>query len=255
MVSSQSLRTPIAARYIGLGAYSKNFVDAFSFTANQAALAQVKGIEVGIYGERRFLLDVTNLFTVVFVAPTKQGNMGIEASYFGFTNYNESELGVGYARSLGGKIDLGVKFNYYSIRIPGYGSASAVNFEIGTIAQLAQKVFAGFHIYNPVGGNLGKTNDKLRSAYKFGMGYEASDKFFVATEIIKEEDVPVNVNVGFQYNFRKQLLVRAGIATETTNTYIGAGFTWKNLRLDITGSYHQQLGFSPGLMLLTNFVK
>ena len=251
---SQALRRPIAARYVGLGAYSINHVDAFSFISNQAALAQVKSGAAGVYGEKRFLLSEANMFTAVVVLPTQQGNFGLQADYFGFTNYNESQLGIAYARSLGSKLDLGIKFNYYGFKIPGYANASAINFEIGAIAHLSDKLHTGIHVYNPVGGKLSKQDDeKLNSAYTFGMGYEASDKFFVSSEIVKEEDLPVNVNVGLQYNFKKQFFVRAGIATETTNSYAGAGISWKNFRLDVSGSYHPQLGFTPGLLLIINF--
>ena len=250
---SQAVRHPIAARYIGLGAYSLNHVDAFSFTANQASLAQVKSATGGVYGEKRFLLSAANMYTAVVALPTSQGNFGLQADYFGFTNYNESQIGVAYARSLGSKLDIGIKFNYYSFKIPTYGSASVVNFEIGAIAHLTEKLHAGVHVYNPVGGKLSKQDDeKLGSIYTFGLGYEASDNFFVSSEITKEESQPVNVNVGFQYNFIKQFFVRAGIATETTNSYAGAGVSWKNFRLDVSGSYHPQLGFSPGLLLIVN---
>ncbi len=250
----QALRRPIAAGYIGLGAYSINHVDAFSFTANQAALAQVKSGAAGFYGEKRFLLSAANMFTAVVVLPTQQGNFGLQADYFGFKNYNESQLGIAFARNLGSKLDLGVKFNYYGFKIPGYANASAINFEIGAIAHLSEKLHTGIHIYNPVGGKLSVQDDeKLSSAYTFGMGYEASDKFFVSSEIVKEEDLPVNVNVGLQYNFKKQFFVRAGIATETTNSYAGAGISWKNFRLDVSGNYHPQLEFTPGLLLIINF--
>jgi hypothetical protein len=252
-VFSQAVRSPIAARYIGLGAYSKNHVDAFSFTSNQAALAQIKSGTGGVYGEKRFLLSAVNMYTAVLALPTQQGNFGIQADYFGFKNYNESQIGLAYARSLGTKLDIGIKFNYYGFRVPGYGNASAIDFEIGAIVHLSNKLHAGVHVYNPVGGKLSKTsNEKLSSAYKFGMGYEASDRFFVSSEIIKEEDLPVNVNAGFQYNFEKQFFVRAGIATETTNSYAGAGISWRNLRVDISGSYHPQLGFTPGLLVIVN---
>ena len=251
---SQAVRHPIAARYIGLGAYSINHVDAFSFTANQASLAQVKSAATGVYGERRFLLSEANMYTAVIALPTQQGNFGFRADYFGFTNYNESQLGIAYARSLGSKLDVGVKFNYYSFKIPGYGNASAVNFELGVIGHLTDKLNAGVHVYNPMGSKLSKQEDeKLGSAYTFGLGYEASDNFFVSSEISKEENEPINVTVGFQYNFMKQFFVRAGIATETTNSYAGAGIKWKNFRLDVSGSYHPQLGFSPGLLLIVNF--
>ncbi len=251
---AQALRRPLAAPYIGLGAYSMNHVDAFSFTANQASLAQIKNAAIGVYGERRFLLAETNMYSAVGVLPTKQGNFGFQADYFGFKNYNESQLGIAYARSLGSKLDIGVKFNYYSYRIPGYENPSAVNFEIGAIAHLTDKLHAGIHFYNPIGGTLSKTNDeKLGSIYKFGVGYEPGENFLVSVEIVKQEDLPVNVNAGLQYNFAKQFFARAGIASENESPYAGAGISWNNIRLDLSASYHPQLGFSPGLMVIVNF--
>ncbi|MEO6819807.1 MAG: hypothetical protein ABI266_05865 [Ginsengibacter sp.] len=252
--SAQSIRKPIAASYIGLGAYSLNHVDAFSFTANQASLAQIKSPAFGVYGERRFLLASTNMYSAVFVVPTKEGNFGFQADYFGYKNYNESQLGIAYARSVGKKVDIGVKFNYYSFRIPAYQSSSTVDFEIGAIAHLTDKLHAGIHIYNPVGGKLSKTdNEKLGAIYKFGVGYEAGDNFIISAEIIKNEDLPVNVNAGVQYNFAQQFYARAGIATENESPFAGAGVMWNNLRLDMTASYHPQLGISPGIMLIVNF--
>jgi hypothetical protein len=84
------------------------------------------------------------------------------------------------------------------------------------------------------------------------LGYEASDNFFVSGEIVKQEDLPVNVNAGVQYNFAKQFFARFGIASQNQSPYGGAGLSWKNFRLDVSASYHPQLGFSPGLMLIMN---
>jgi hypothetical protein len=253
-VASQSLRKPVAAPYIGLGAYSINHVDAFSFTANQAALAQIKNASIGVYGEKRFLLNATNMYSAVLAVPSSEGNFGLQIDYFGFKNYNESQIGLAYARSLGDKLDVGIKFNYYSFRIPTYQTSSTVNFEIGAIFHLTEKLHAGIHFYNPVGGTLSKTeNEKLSSVYKLGFGYEASDNFLLSAEIIKEEDLPVNVAAGVQYNFQKQFFVRAGISSENASPYAGAGISWDILRIDISASYHPQLGFSPGLMVIVNF--
>lgn len=251
---AQSLRRPIAASYIGLGAYSIHHADAFSFTANQAALAQIKNVAIGVYGENRFLLNATNMYSAVVAMPTHDGNFGIQIDYFGFKDYNESQIGLAYARSLGSKLDVGIKFNYYSFRIPAYQNSSTINFEIGAIAHLTDKLHAGIHFYNPVGGNLSKTNnEKLSSIYKFGMGYEASENFLVSAEIVKQEDEPVNVNAGMQYNFQKQFFVRAGINSENASPYGGAGLSWDDLRIDVSASYHPQLGISPGIMLIVNF--
>lgn len=253
-IQSQSLRKPIAASYVGLGAYSVNHTDVFSFSSNQAALARIKDPAFGVYGESRFLLAETNMYSAVLALPTEHGNFGFQADYFGFKNFNESQLGIAYARSLGDKLDLGIKFNYYSLTIPGYQRSSAINFEIGAITHLTDKIHAGIHFYNPVGGYLSKTNrEKLTSMYKFGIGYEASENFLVSAEVVKTEDVPVNVIAGVQYNFEKQFFAKAGILTENGSPYAGAGIIWDNLRLDVSASYHPQLGISPGLMLIVNF--
>ncbi len=252
----QSLRYTLAQPYISLSAYSTQQNDPLSFTGNQAALASVKNAGVGIYGERRFMLSETSVYTLAGSIPTSLGNFGLQVNYAGFKNFNESKIGLAYARRLGKFVDVGVQFNYYSYRIPAYGNASAINFEIGAIMHLTEKLNAGIHVYNPVGGKLGKNGDeKLAAAYKAGLGYDASDKFFISSEIIKEEDKPVNVIAGLQYRFAKQFFAKAGFISESGTIYGGAGIAWKNLRLDVSSSYHPQLGFSPGILLIANFKK
>jgi hypothetical protein len=255
-INGQTVRRPVAALYTGLGAYSINHVDVFSFTNNQASLAQIKNVSAGVYGERRFMLDELSLYQLAVAVPTNSGNFGVKAGYFGFSEYNESQIGLAYGRKLGTKLDVGVQFNYNNVQISGYGNATAVNFEIGTILHLTDKLNAGIHAYNPVGGKFGKNEEeKLASVYTVGFGYEASEKFFVSAEIEKEEDQPVNVNAGMQYRFLSQLLARAGIATNTSNVYAGVGLFLKTFRIDVVASYHPQLGITPGLLLIYSFSK
>lgn len=255
LATTQALRQPVSAVYVGLGAYSTEQNDVFSFTNNQAALAQVKSPSVGVYGERRFMLTETSVYSAALSVPSSLGNFGVNIKYLGFKNFNESQLGLAYGRSLGKKVDIGIQFNYYGYRVPSYNSASTVNFEIGALVHLTDKLNAGVHVYNPVGGKFSKTDEKLTSAYKFGLGYDASEKFFISTELVKEEDFPVNLNAGMQYRFAKQLFARVGIASATSVSYAGVGLAWSNLRLDISASCHPQLGISPGLLLIVNFGK
>jgi hypothetical protein len=216
----------------------------------------MKSASAGVYGERRFMLDELSLYQLAIAVPTNSGNFGVKAGYFGFSDYNESQMGLAYARKLGSKVDIGVQFNYNGIQVGGYGNSSAINFEIGTIFHLTDKLHAGVHAYNPVGGKYGKNSEeKLASVYTVGLGYEASDKFFISTEIEKEENQTVNVNAGIQYKFLPQFMARAGIATNTSNVYAGVGLFLKIFRLDVVASYHPQLGITPGLMLVYNFSK
>lgn len=253
-LNSQNLRRPMTATYTGLGAYSINHTDVFSFTSNQAALTQLKKAELAVFGERKFLLTELSHYTAVFGLPTRSGNFGLKGDYYGFSEYNETQLGFAYGRKLNDKIDIGVQFNYNGIKVSGYGNSSVISFELGTIFHLTDKLHAGLHINNPVGGKFGKDQqEKLASVYTFGIGYEASEKFFISTETIKEEDQPVNVNTGIQYKFLPQLLARIGMSTATSTGWMGFGFLWNSLRLDVTAAYHPQLGITPGLLLLYNF--
>ena len=253
-VNSQQLHRSVTAIYTGLGAYSINHADVFSFIANQSSLAQLKNAQVAVYGEKRFLLNELNQYTAVLGLKTRSGNFGFKGSYYGFSAYNESQLGLAYGRKMSEKIDLGTQFNYNVIKIAGYGNAAAVSFEAGMVLHLTDKLHTGLHVNNPVGGNYGKgQQEKLPSVYTFGIGYEASGKFFVSTEIIKEESQPVNVNAGIQYKFLTQLLARLGMSAATSTGWLGFGFSWKLLRLDVTATYHPHLGITPGLLILFNF--
>lgn len=258
-VSAQSVRYTLAQPYISLSAYSQQQNDPMSFIGNQAALAQSKHAGIGVYGERRFMLNETSNYTFAASVPSKLGNFGLQMNYAGFANFNENKIGLAYARKLGTLVDFGVQFNYYGYRIPVYGNASTVNFEIGAIMHLTDKLNAGLHVYNPVGGNLASTgllskdDEKLAAVYKVGLGYDASENFFISGEIVKEEDRAVNVVAGLQYRFARQFFAKAGFISESGTAYAGAGAGWKNLRLDISSSYHPQLGFSPGILLIMNF--
>jgi hypothetical protein len=251
---AQTIHSPVKPGYIQFGAYSRNFSDVFSFVSNQAALSSLKQGGAGVYSGRRFFLKELNLSTLAIAVPVKNGGIGFQAIYFGFSDYSESQLGIAYAKKLGSLVDIGVQFNYYMVRISGYGNAGAVNFEIGMLFHPTEKFHLGFHVYNPAGGGMGKnSNEKLASIYQAGMGYEVSDQLFLSTEIVKEENKPVNINAGLQYVFAGTFFMRAGIATQPASPFAGAGLRWKLFRLDITVDYHPQLGFSPGLLLICHF--
>jgi hypothetical protein len=255
-INAQTIRLPLTVKYAGLGAYSKNFADIFSATANQASLAQVKATGVGLYGERRFMLQDLNGFTALLAVPLKYGTFGLQGDYFGAAAFNENQLGLLYARKINEHLDIGVKFNHHSVRIPGYGSATAVNFEGGMVIHLTDQVHTGVHVYNPTSSKLGKSgNERLASAYRFGLGYEASSKVFVSTEIVKQEDQQASVNAGLQYNVHEKVLLRTGISTSTSDSYFGIGLHLEYARIDLNAAYHPQLGFTPGLLLLLDLKK
>lgn len=254
ITNSQTTRKSIVASYAGFSAYSHIQIDAFSFIANQASLAQLKNSAAGVYGERRFMLKEMSSYSAVVAVPTSSGNLGLQTNYTGSNNYNETKIGLAYARQLGSKLDIGAQFNYQAIKIPVYGNVSAISFEIGTILHITEKFNAGVHINNPFGGKFGKDQqEKLPSIYTAGFGYDVSEKVLVSGEIVKEENEPVTVNAGIQYNLLPQVFARAGIASATSSMWFGIGLLLKSFRVDVTSNYHPQLGITPGLLFVFNF--
>lgn len=255
-VHAQSLRYNVSMPYVQLAVYSAKQNDAFSFTANQAALVKNKETSIGIYAERRFMIAETNNYAAVAAIKTELGSFGLKLNYAGYSNFTENSFGLAYGKSLGSRLDVGVQFNYYGYRIPAYNSASTINFEGGIIMHFTEKLNGGVHVYNPVGTKLVKgIDEKLASLYSFGLGLDASDNFFTGIQLMKEENKPMNVTGGFIYQFKKQFFIRGGFASSNKTGFAGAGVAWKELRLDISASWHRQLGVTPGILIVSTFKK
>ncbi|MFT3824838.1 MAG: hypothetical protein QM731_12990 [Chitinophagaceae bacterium] len=246
---SQSLHYPSAATTIGSGAYSQSFSDAFSFLNNQASLGSLKQVNAGVYGERRYMLEELNFLMGAVGLPVGSGGLGVAVKYFGWSQYNESSVGLAYGKNLG-KVNIGVQFNYTMLRITGYGSDNALSVEAATTWQITDQVQVGLQVINPVGGKFSNNKEeKLASVYKTAIGWEASSVLYMSAELVKEENKTATVLINAQYRFANCFFARGGIATASGTPYLGVGWKLKNIRADITGSYHPQLGITPGLTI------
>lgn len=253
-IFGQNIHEPIATPYLGLGAYSTNHIDPFSMKGNIAVLSVLTSPSISVYGENRFLLSETNFFSSIIVLPLEIGNLAVLADYFGYKNYNESQLGLAYGKSLSKNIHLALKFSYYNFYIPQYIKAATINSEIGLLFNINEKVSFGINLFNPVGGYFNKIkNDKIASIFKAGIGYEISGQVLFNAGIIKEEAQHFALDLGLQYNLNKQFFIRAGTRPNLLNSYAGAGLAWNNYRLDLNFNYNPYLGFSPGMMLIIHF--
>jgi hypothetical protein len=249
ITSAQTVRTSIAAIHDQINAYSSLHADAFSFSGNQASLAGITKFSAAFYGERRFMLQDLGQYKAAIAIPSASGNFGIAAGYFGGKFYNESQLGLAYGRKLG-KMDIGAQFNYFGFNSAGYEKTSVINFEGGLILHLNEQLQTGIHIYNPSQFILGKTyQERLPLVYSAGIGYDASEVFFLGFAIEKTEDRPASIQAGAEYVFDKKLFARAGVSSGRSLFYIGTGVLLDALKIDITASFHPQLGITPGLTL------
>ena len=250
MLLAASQTTRNALYLVQAGTYTQQSSNAFSFTANQAALAYATTFMAGLYGERRFMLQELSWYQMAATLPTRSGNFGLKGTYFGNVVNTEIELGLAYGRKLGDKVAIGGQFNYYTQRVPQYYTTHAVSIEAGVLLKLNEQVQAGFHIYNPNGAPLSKTEEKLPAIYTAGLGYAPSDRLIITGEIQKIEDEPVNLKAAVSYQFDKRLYAKAGISSANAVYTIAGGVKLSSIALEVITSIHPQLGMSSGLMIL-----
>ncbi len=248
---AQQFKNNVGAPFIGLSAYMQQPTSA-GMLSNVATLGGIQNSGGSVFAERRFGLTELNNITATGAVHTKAGAIGITVNRFGFSDFNETQAGIGYGRSLNGKILVGAKINYYNQQIPQYGNSGTVNAEAGILLKLTNKLTSGVSVFNPVGGKFGINNtEQLNAVYKLGLGYAVSDKVNIAAEAVKTANEKLNFISMLHYQFEQKFFARVGISS-SANTFFGsAGINLaKQFRLEVCASYHQQLGFTPGLLLV-----
>jgi hypothetical protein len=248
---------PIGGRSAGMANSSVTLSDFWAIHHNQAGLTGIKNFSAGIYYENRFGLKELSLKGGAVVLPTKSGVFGLSMTYFGYTQYNESKIGLAYAKGFGEKFSVGVQLDYLSTHIAeNYGNKSTVAGEIGLRYQINKNLCIAGHIFNLNRAKIAAYNDeRIPTIARLGLSYAFSDKVLVTAET--EKDIQYNpvFKAGLEYKPAKVLYIRAGIATNPFLNAFGFGLEFKNFKLDFATSYHQTLGFSPQVSIIFNTTK
>lgn len=217
---------------------------------NAALPASFKNPSIVLCSERKYLLKELTHYNLTGILPTRLGKLGFQLNYAGFSNYRQTQISVAYARKLTDIVDAGLQFSYYGNRIPGYVSVSGVSSSVGIMLHFSEKLVWGLAVQNLVAVTMGKkAAQKPARSYTGALGYAAGEHFYLSLGAFKEEGNPLVVNAGMEYTFGRQFFFRAGLQTGSPGPFAGAGWQWGKFRTDIFVSYHQRLGFSPGILL------
>lgn len=247
-IAQNGLPQNAGARGAAMGNAAVTFTDINSVFVNQAGLGYLEQAAVTVYGERRFLVaDGLNSFLLGAAYPHKSlGTFGLSVHYFGFDAYNEQKIGLAYGRKLFKRFSLGAQFNYLATRIDQYGTAHNVTFELGILAKVTKHFHLGAHVFSPVRLQL-PNGDYIPSLLKIGVAYLPSQQLRLTAELEKDLERPFNARFGVEYHPMEALYIRAGASTDPLLLSFGLGLRLKGLRMDVSTSYHQTLGFTPGL--------
>lgn len=240
---------PAGARSAAMGNAAVTITDMWAAFQNQAGLAHAKDVQIGVYNQLRYGQKELMHNAFVVAVPVKDiGTFALSASYFGYSVYNEQKIGIAYARSFGKTVSAAMQLNYNGIALNDnyYGNNSTLTFEAGMRIELTPQLVLGVHAYNPTRSKLSSyNNERIPTTLKLGLAYLFNDKVQVAAEVEKTADVKPIFKTGVEYQFVKNMFLRAGFSTNQNHGYFGIGMQLKQLQINFAASFHQTLGFTP----------
>ena len=239
-----------------MGGVFTTSTDFWSSISNQAGLAFAEQPTVGIGYDNEFLIKELATKYAGFMMPVnKSGALGLNVSQFGFQLLSQTKIGLAYGMKFSENFSAGVQLDYFHLKLGDvYGSTGAFTFETGAMYKLNTKWILGAHLFNPVMAKLADYNDeRMTTIISAGVSYLVSDQVQFAAEVEKTIENKPSVKLGIDYDIRKFLNLRIGAATKPTRLSFGFGLNFGNFQLDLAGSYHERLGFSPSTGIVYKF--
>lgn len=237
------------ANFIGYGRAGVNISGIESIYLNQAGLAEITNMAFDISTEKRFNLDELTNISIAGAKTFKFGTIGILASNFGYSEYNEQKFGLAYAKKLSTSISLGGQFDLLRYNVSQAGSKNIYTFEIGMQLKLNKDFSVATHIFSP--GNISVTeNTELGTRLRLGLKYSPSNKVFILAELDKVIYRPLEYKLGISYQVINELQLRFGMNPTVESFSFGAMVSFMD-KYKITSAYslNSRLGNFPALTL------
>ena len=250
LVSGQSLILLQSSPFLCINSYSQKHAEVFSLFDNPALLMKAKKRSIGVYNENKYLTSGLVTTNICFASCVKDGSIGLNIKFAGNTIYNESELGFSYAKKMFNNINVGMGFQYEKNAINAHFFNQVLSSKMGLEMRVSSMLSAGFSIQNPFRLYLSKErNEAIPYQYSFSIGYDPVEQFFFGINILKTENIPIEINTGLEYIPNQKINYRIGVFPGRHTVAFGIGFLIKKMVFNLSLFSHQQLGLYPGIFI------
>lgn len=244
----------LPALQVGLGAYSQQFTDAFSFGANPAALTGGSS-GIGLFTTRKFGVRELSALQLSGTLSLEGGGLGLRLQYAGHPAYYQLNSALAYGKQLG-VLSLGVELGYSALQIPGYGNDGAVQTALGCRIPVSTRLLAGLRVANFLGGRFRyRSAERLARVVEVGLGYELSEQVFLSFSLVKAETSRMIFLFFMDYHWLEKGVFKAGINTQQYSSWMGLGWQFGSWQPLVQVNYHPVLGLSPALQLIYSLKK
>jgi len=247
LFSSGYNNTPEGGRSAAMGNASVALADFWSLQNNQAGMAFFNQPAAGFYFENRFLVKEMSLRTGGAVLPVGDGVFGLKISYFGYELFNESKIGLGYARKFGDYFSAGLQLDYLHTGLGNeYGKKGVVTFEAGLMSKINPNLTLGAHVFNPIHAKFVEyADERIPAVLRVGAAYSFDRTVTLTIEAEKETDFDPSLRFGAEYRIIDEIYVRGGFSSNPGQYTFGFGINLNRFKIDFASSIHEVLGFSP----------
>jgi hypothetical protein len=227
----------------GGGGWFTNPEDAFC--RNPSFLATVKDCRSTVfYHPSPFGLTQLSGGGVLVVVPTGYGTLGCRGTTTGFSLYREVTGTAAVSYRLNESLALGTAFTMDHVSIAGYGSAAAVEIDLGISVLLSDVCNWNVAATNIARATLGSGEDPLPQFYSTGIEYVPLPEIHIVSELAKEIRYPASLAVSTVMTPMDAFSITAGVCTEPSRFCGGFEVRAFSLRLGYAVLTHAELGLS-----------
>lgn len=215
---------------------------------NPAAWAALERGSAAVFASQAFGMPELRLGAAAIAHPVPYGVASGYARTYGFDEFRETVLGVGFARAFPVSptrtVQAGAALRYTGVSIPEFGSSGALGLSLGLLAEVVPGLTVGAHALNINRPELSRY-DPLESRLDAGLAFRAHERGLLLLAVSKDLDFPLSWRGGLEVRPVDVLHVRAGFATEPVRFSAGVGITFLQIRADLAAERHDVLGWTP----------
>jgi len=210
-----------------------------------------KGVNVGMMGEKLFGTDLASYEISVQSRLPTIGVLGLVINKKGTAFLSENALNLGWGKTLGSNMQVGIRLGYQMRTATGYGSEAVPVAGIGLgfkINEQCQWLFQA----DQVNSFFLKEGD-WRYRIRTGMGYRFSKVCFGTMEILAEQNSRPIFIAGVHYSPVDEVLFRVGFSNDMF--LLSSSFHYHDFDVGVNSAWHLRLGMSMGLCMGYAFKK
>lgn len=250
LLGQEAFRVPAAFQSVGDASVS--IQSPLSIYSNPAGFADERQPSVGVQYENRFLLKELRTASGFFILPVHRSTFGFSISQFGQGSWRESQLSLGLAKKLSGRLATGMVVHYYGLYLAENRNHIGILLaDLGIQYQFKNGFRAGMQLFNPYSYKANELNLKFEypTVFRAGLQKVIDNSLLLAFECRKQLDSPVEFRGGMEFKIREQVQLRMGIDARASVFAMGVGYSLKGFQTDLSFSYHQYLGYSPAFSI------